>query len=59
VQIAGQPIQFAINPQDNLTDKDGLNQFSLLFTATLLVPSSWRRRLPGAGPANAGQRPIS
>ena len=40
MSVAGQPMRFAINPQYNLRDKDGLDEFSLLFTVALLVPSS-------------------
>ncbi len=37
--IAGQPMRFAINPQYNLKDDDGLEQFSAIATVTFLIPS--------------------
>jgi hypothetical protein len=36
--VAGQPMRFAINPQYNLKDDDGLEQFSVTATVTFLVP---------------------
>jgi hypothetical protein len=37
--IASQPMRFAINPQYNLKDDDGLEQFSVTATVTFLIPS--------------------
>jgi hypothetical protein len=39
-KVAGQAVRFAVNPQYNLIDDDGLEQWKVLFTFTLLVPSS-------------------
>ena len=38
-KLAGQAVRFAVNPQYNLIDDDGLEEWKVLFTFTLLVPS--------------------
>jgi hypothetical protein len=38
-KIAGQAVRFAVNPQYNLIDDDGLEKWKVLLTFTLLVPS--------------------
>ena len=38
VKVSGQPMRFAVNPQYNLRDLPGAERFSLVFTATLLLP---------------------
>jgi hypothetical protein len=38
-KLAGQPVRWAINPQYNLVDSAGLEQWSVALTFTLLVPS--------------------
>lgn len=37
--LAGQPMRLSVNPQYNLVDDDGLPEWSVAFTATLLAPS--------------------
>lgn len=37
-KLAGQPVRFAINPQYNLKDDDGLERWSVSLTFALLVP---------------------
>jgi hypothetical protein len=38
-KVAGQAVRFAVNPQYNLIDDDGLEEWKVLLTFTLLVPS--------------------
>jgi hypothetical protein len=38
-KIGSQPVRFALNPQYNLIDRDGLNEWSLTFTFTALFPT--------------------
>lgn len=38
--VGGQPMRFAINPQVNLVDHDGLEEWSIAFSITLLAPGS-------------------
>ena len=38
-KIGRQPVRFAINPQYNLIDRDGLNEWSITFTFTALFPT--------------------
>jgi hypothetical protein len=39
-KLAGQAVRLAVDPQYNLIDDDGLEQWKVLLTFTLLVPSS-------------------
>jgi hypothetical protein len=39
LKIGKQPMRFSINPQYNLKDDDGLNEWSVTFTFTALFPS--------------------
>jgi hypothetical protein len=38
-KIGTQPVRFAVNPQYNLIDRDGLNEWSVSFTFTALFPT--------------------
>jgi hypothetical protein len=38
-KIGKQPVRFAVNPQYNLIDRDGLNEWSVSFTFTALFPT--------------------
>lgn len=38
--VAGQPMRFAVNPQVNLLNRDGLEEWSVAVTITLLAPGS-------------------
>ena len=37
--VAGQPLRFALNPQYNLVDDDGLEEWSIALTVSLLAPT--------------------
>ncbi len=39
LQIGGQPLRLAVNPQYNLARHEGLEQWKVLFSVTLLLPS--------------------
>lgn len=38
-KLGSQPVRFAVNPQYNLIDRDGLNEWSVAFTFTALFPT--------------------
>lgn len=38
-RLGSQPVRFAVNPQYNLIDRDGLNEWSVAFTFTALFPA--------------------